>query len=164
MREWSYVCSALIVSSLLIFTSSAFSQTVNDLTGQAVTPEKLISVLTPKESPPAEKTGATRGLSFIAPACKHYRKAAERGIELTPKADIAALTVEFPSGSSRITRSDEEVLNSVAEALNSATLKPCCFEIQGYTDSVGKASYNERLSQRRAEAVVRYLAEHNSID
>src|SRR5689334_4592902 len=94
----------------------------------------------------------------------HFRKAAERGIALVPKADIAALTVEFPSGSARLTPADEEVLKSLGEALNSETLKPCCFEIQGHTDSVGKASYNKRLSQRRAEAVVRYLAAHNSID
>ena len=83
---------------------------------------------------------------------------------MTPKADIAALTVEFKSGSARLTPADEKVLTSLGEALTSATLKPCCFEIQGHTDSVGKASYNKRLSQRRAEAVVEYLTEHNSIE
>ena len=82
---------------------------------------------------------------------------------MTPKADIAALTVEFKSGSARLTPADEKVLTSLGEALTSATLKPCCFEIQGYTDSIGKAAYNRKLSQRRAEAVVEYLAEHNSI-
>ena len=55
-------------------------------------------------------------------------------------------------------------MKSLGDALNSATLKPCSFEIQGHTDSVGKTSYNERLSQKRAEAVVQHLAEHNSIE
>jgi outer membrane protein OmpA-like peptidoglycan-associated protein len=163
MVEASQVLRAMFISSFLMISSPAFSQSVNDLTGQAVTPEKLISVLAPKESPPAEEGGASRGLSFVAPACKHFRKAAERGIVLTPKSDIAALTIEFESGSARLTPGDERVLTSLGEALTSATLKPCCFEIQGHTDSVGKATYNKRLSQRRAEAVVEYLAEHNSI-
>jgi outer membrane protein OmpA-like peptidoglycan-associated protein len=164
MRQWPYLYSAMVMSLLLIISSPGLSQTVDDLTGQAVSPEKLIAVLAPKESPPAAMGGATRGLSFVAPVCKHFRKAAERGIVLTPKSDIAALTVEFPSGSARLTRADEKVLTSLGEALSSATLKPCCFEIEGHTDSIGKASYNQRLSQRRAEAVINYLAEHNSID
>lgn len=161
--EATQVLRALFISSLLMIPSPAFSQKVNDLTGQAVTPEELITVLRPKEGPSAMMGGATRGLSLVAPACKHFRKAAERGIILTPKADIAALTVEFKSGSARLTPADEKVLTNLGEALTSATLKPCCFEIQGHTDSIGKAAYNKKLSQRRAEAVVEYLAEHNSI-
>jgi len=155
------VLRALFISSLLMISSPAFSQSVNDLTGQAVTTRKLITVLTPKEGPPAMMGGATRGFRFVVSPCKHFHKAAERGVVLTPKSDIAALTVEFESGSARLTPADEKVLTTLGEALTSATLKPCCFEIQGHTDSIGKAAYNKKLSQRRAEAVVEYLADHN---
>ena len=55
-------------------------------------------------------------------------------------------------------------MKSLGDAINPAAPKPCCFEIQGHTDSVGKASYNERFSQKRAEAVVQYLAEHNGVE
>jgi outer membrane protein OmpA-like peptidoglycan-associated protein len=84
--------------------------------------------------------------------------------KLAPKADITALTLQFESGSARLTPADEKTLETLGEALNSETLKPCCFEIQGHTDSIGKPSYNKMLSQRRAQAVVEYLAEHNSIE
>jgi outer membrane protein OmpA-like peptidoglycan-associated protein len=32
--------------------------------------------------------------------------------------------------------------------------------VQGYTDSIGSASYNERLSERRADSVASYLDDH----
>jgi len=34
-------------------------------------------------------------------------------------------------------------------------------EVQGYTDTTGPAAYNDKLSQRRADAVVRYLEANN---
>lgn len=66
---------------------------MNDLTGRNVTADELINVLAPKEAPPRESDAGTHGLSLIAPACKHFRKAVERGIALQPKADIAAITL-----------------------------------------------------------------------
>jgi outer membrane protein OmpA-like peptidoglycan-associated protein len=160
MAEKPRVLLSMSFCAVLMASSPAFSQSVNELTGPSVTPEKLIAVLTPKQGPPA----ANRGLTFVAPTCRHFRKAADRGIVLTPKADIAALTLEFETGSAMLTSSDEKVLATLGEALGSATLKPCCFEIQGYTDSVGRPAYNKRLSQRRAQAVAAYLADHNSIE
>ncbi len=34
------------------------------------------------------------------------------------------------------------------------------FDVEGHTDSVGSAKFNQKLSQKRAEAVVSYLKEH----
>ncbi len=164
MIRSSRVLGAIGVGVLLAITPLAFGQTVNDLTGESVSPDKLIAVLTPKEGPPSAQGGGSRGLTLVAPGCKHFRTEAERGIALTPKADIAAITIEFASGSARLTPADEKILTSLGDALTSATLKPCCFEIQGHTDSIGSASYNKRLSQRRAEAVVAYLADHDAVD
>ena len=36
--------------------------------------------------------------------------------------------------------------------------------IDGYTDSVGAAAYNKRLSQQRADAVVKYMVDNHGID
>ncbi|MGH8280855.1 MAG: OmpA family protein [Gammaproteobacteria bacterium] len=33
-------------------------------------------------------------------------------------------------------------------------------EVAGYTDTTGKAAYNVKLSQRRAQAVMKYLVDH----
>lgn len=148
----------------MLIALPTLGQTLNDLTGRDVTADKLISVLAPKEPPPPETSAASRGRGLVAPACKHYRRDVERGIELVPKADIAAITVQFPSGSAALTPADKGILNSLGQALSSRALKPCCFEIQGHTDSIGNAAFNKRLSQRRAQAVVNYLADHDTVE
>jgi len=148
----------------LVIALPTFGQTLNDLTGHDVSADKLISILAPKHSSPAETTTATRGLGLTAPSCQHFHKDVERGIALAPKADIAAITVQFQSGSAALTPADKGILNSLGQALSSAALKPCCFEIQGHTDSIGSAASNKRLSQKRAEAVVNFLADYENVE
>ena len=36
-------------------------------------------------------------------------------------------------------------------------------QVEGYTDSTGPADYNYQLSQRRADAVIQYLAQKYSV-
>jgi outer membrane protein OmpA-like peptidoglycan-associated protein len=52
-------------------------------------------------------------------------------------------------------------LDTLAQSLNG--LGGYVVEIQGFTDKTGPATYNEMLSQERAEAVARYLASQHSI-
>ena len=64
-------------------------------------------------------------------------------------------TIFFATGKDRILPKSYPLLNEVALALRDlATLK---VRIEGHTDSRGSARYNERLSQKRAESVRRYL-------
>jgi outer membrane protein OmpA-like peptidoglycan-associated protein len=63
--------------------------------------------------------------------------------------------VTFVSGSAKLTRSSEEILERIFVALLiHADLK---VEIAGYTDNVGTQLKNEQLSQRRADAVRTWL-------
>jgi outer membrane protein OmpA-like peptidoglycan-associated protein len=55
-----------------------------------------------------------------------------------------------------LTADDKAQLDSFASQLGSA--KSYILEVTGGTDSVGPAQYNYDLSQRRADAVVQYLA------
>jgi outer membrane protein OmpA-like peptidoglycan-associated protein len=158
-RTWGV---ALLLSTAIALPT--FGQTLNDLTGREVSADELISVLAPKQSPPPQATTGTRGLGLTAPGCQHFHRDVERGIELAPKANIAAITVQFQSGSAALTPTDKRILNSLGQALSSAALKPCCFEIQGHTDSIGSAAFNKRLSQKRAESVVDFLADHENVE
>lgn len=65
--------------------------------------------------------------------------------------------VTFDFDSSRITPNARVILDQVADTL--LTAEGLTVEIGGHTDSQGPDAYNQRLSQRRAEAVVDFLQE-----
>jgi outer membrane protein OmpA-like peptidoglycan-associated protein len=69
---------------------------------------------------------------------------------------MADVTVNFGFDKAVLTKADKDQLDSFAAQLGSA--KSYILEVTGGTDSVGSAQYNYDLSQRRADAVVQYLA------
>lgn len=68
------------------------------------------------------------------------------------------LTVDFPSGSAALTPRARASLDVLGSALSSSELASFRFRIEGHTDTVGSSEDNRALSQKRAEAVVSYLA------
>jgi OmpA-OmpF porin, OOP family len=69
---------------------------------------------------------------------------------------MANVTVNFGFDKAVLTKDDKDQLDSFAGQLSSA--KGYILEVTGGTDSTGPAQYNYDLSQRRADAVVQYLA------
>ena len=74
---------------------------------------------------------------------------------------MANVAVTFGFDKAVLTKEDREELDGFANQLGSA--KSFILEVTGGTDSVGPAQYNYELSQRRADAVVQYLASKYSI-
>jgi len=70
-----------------------------------------------------------------------------------------ALQIRFDFDSARIRPDSSAVLGRLAEALTSAELDSDRFLIEGHTDARGSAVYNQRLSQARADEVLRFLVE-----
>ena len=69
---------------------------------------------------------------------------------------LATLTVTFGFDKSVLTPADKQQLDTFAASL--ANTRGYILQLTGGTDSVGNADYNYALSQRRADAVVNYLA------
>jgi len=69
---------------------------------------------------------------------------------------VANVAVTFGFDKSVLTADDRKQLDDFAAQLASA--KSFILEVTGGTDSTGPAQYNYELSQRRADAVVQYLA------
>lgn len=84
-----------------------------------------------------------------------------------PKQVIALITnceikimqkVFFDFDTAKLKPVSHEVLDAVAAILLSRDTVE--IEVQGHTDDQGTAAYNDRLSEQRAAAVVKYLTEH----
>ena len=74
---------------------------------------------------------------------------------------VADVTVTFGFDKSILTADDKSQLDSFANQLGSS--RSYILEVTGGTDTTGPADYNYQLSQRRADAVVQYLASKYNI-
>ncbi|WP_444678881.1 OmpA family protein [Halomonas sp. E19] len=83
------------------------------------------------------------------------------GVDVDRRGDDIVLNmpsgVTFGFDSSELTMNARNALNDVAAVLTQYT--DTRVNIAGHTDSTGSADYNQRLSERRAQAVGNYLAQ-----
>jgi outer membrane protein OmpA-like peptidoglycan-associated protein len=73
------------------------------------------------------------------------------------------LEINFEYNSDRIAKNASSTVEALGKALTDPSLKGNTFILAGYTDGKGGDVYNQELSERRADAVKRYLAEKYGI-
>jgi outer membrane protein OmpA-like peptidoglycan-associated protein len=100
----------------------------------------------PTEAATAESHGASAGCPDLKPH-----------IWVEVNQVIVLVGVNFLAGEARPTPQSEEVLETVYNTL--VENAEVSFEIHGHADGAGDEALNLRLSQRRAEAVIEYLAQ-----
>jgi len=74
---------------------------------------------------------------------------------------VTDTTVLFGFDKAELTRKDKQTLDDFAHQIQSQ--KHYIVQVEGYTDSTGPADYNYQLSQRRADAVIQYLAQKHNV-
>lgn len=74
---------------------------------------------------------------------------------------IAETSVHFGFNKDNLTKKAQEALDQLANDIASA--KGYIITVEGGTDSVGGADYNYALSERRADAVIQYLASQHNV-
>ena len=84
-----------------------------------------------------------------------------RGI--APGLATIAIMIHFAFDSAELLPEAKANLESLGQALQSERLAPYRIRIEGHTDSIGRAAYNQGLSYRRAQSVKRYLTRHFGI-
>lgn len=74
------------------------------------------------------------------------------------------LEITFEYNSATIAPNAMSQVTALAKALTSPELKGGTFIVAGHTDAKGSETYNQGLSERRADAVKRYLSENYGIE
>ncbi len=145
--------------------------------GGNLTEDQIIRALTPPQKP------LTRGLT-IGPQTEPTTTAAEgrfvssirgrstRSLSLGERDQIATivqkrpkidLEINFDYNSAAINAKSRPSVEALGRALTSPALKGSTFIVAGYTDAAGSDAYNQGLSERRADAIKRYLKENYGI-
>lgn len=147
-RSYVTLIFALLgLGTLAVLPADVHAQVVKDCSaGSACSAEDMVQAL----RPPAEFT--TRGVGKIAgkPATMAGRPSVN-------------LQVQFATNSGVILPQYHAIVKELGKALSGSELSPYRFEIQGHTDNIGSDPQNERLSQKRAESVKRYLVQSFAI-
>ena len=151
------ICSA---SSLLLFLAATVSpvslaEGVTDFGSRTPTQEEFTRALSPAK--PEEGAGIRfRGIRPVAPdAGKDADKQARPAV---------SMQLTFAFNSDKLSEQAKNTLDNLGKALQGEELKADIFRIEGHTDSKGSRAYNQRLSERRAQSVTRYLVERFSIE
>lgn len=160
-----------------ITLGAAFSMTAGfALAGKVnVSAEQIFSALKPKP--------LTRSLSVSPqadPSAKAHtdavldtvRNRKTRSLSSSEREEIAEidstkpnidLEIKFDFNSAAISPVSLTSVEALGKALSDPSLKGSVFVVAGHTDAIGSDAFNQDLSERRADAIKRYLVEHYSI-
>ena len=142
-----------------------------------VTEDQILKALTPVKKP------LTRGLSMAPvedPAkiaketafVQSIRGRTTRSLSNTEREEIASsivdkpnidLEINFDYNSADISAKSLPSVQALGRALTNPELKGSTFIVAGHTDAAGGEGYNQDLSERRADAIKRYLMQNYGI-
>jgi outer membrane protein OmpA-like peptidoglycan-associated protein len=105
-----------------------------------------------------QATAATEGVNKNNDAINNLRTTVANLDDYKKQTEV---TVPFKFDKYSLSDQAKQDLDSLANNLTSA--KRYFIAVEGYTDKTGTAKYNEELSRRRADAVVKYLVEKHDV-
>lgn len=104
---------------------------------------------------------AEEGVSLANAATARANEIARKVDQVNNYQMAASETVLFNFDSATLTEDGKAKLQALASRVNGSDRY--MVEVQGYTDRTGNATYNERLSERRADAVTRFLVNDGKV-
>src|SRR5215470_16366330 len=133
---------------------------------QALKPARLTRSLTTSPADAARKAEEAKFVNSLRNRPTRSLTTVEREqiTSIAQKRPSIDLEVNFEYNSDHIGSKATSQVSALGQALSSADLKGGTFIVAGYTDAKGSDTYNQGLSERRADAVKRYLTEKYGID
>lgn len=163
---------AAVVAGAALTAGAAMAFTTAAIAAEDVTSDQILRALAPNKP-------LTRGLSMAPPAepavnaaegkfVDSLRNRSTRSLSLGEREQIAAiaqtkpaidLEINFDYNSATVSKRSLPSVQALGKALSSPELKGSTFVVAGHTDAVGGEGYNQDLSERRADAIKRFLVE-----
>jgi len=141
-----------------------------------VSADQIVNALQPKPltrglsaGPQADPAVKAREMSFVATLRNRKTRSLSLG-EREEIAEIAAtkpkidLEIQFDYNSADISKTSMPSVQELGKALSNPNLKGSTFVVAGHTDAIGGETYNQDLSERRADTIKRYLTEKYGIN
>jgi len=104
---------------------------------------------------------ADQAQTLASNAANRVNSLADQVSNLDNYKTVAEANIHFAFGKADLSRRSKEALDELAQ--NVPNTKGFIISLEGGTDSVGSPEYNYELSNRRAEAVVQYLAQKHDV-
>jgi outer membrane protein OmpA-like peptidoglycan-associated protein len=148
------------------------------LAADEVTEDQILRALTPAKKPltrglsiggsaePAANTAQSKFVTSVRGRSTRSLSANEREeiatiVQDKPKID---LEITFDYNSADISAKSIPSVQALGRALSNAELKGSTFVVAGHTDAAGTEEYNQNLSERRADAIKKYLIDKYGIN
>jgi outer membrane protein OmpA-like peptidoglycan-associated protein len=139
--------------------------------GDDVTEDQIIRALAPAKKPLTRSLSAAPQPDPVATAAEGnfvqtIRNRATRSLSVSEREEIATiaknkpnidLEITFDYNSADISAKSLASVQALGKALSNPDLKGSTFIVAGHTDAAGGEAYNQDLSERRADAIKRYL-------
>jgi outer membrane protein OmpA-like peptidoglycan-associated protein len=177
-KTFATILSIATIGAAISF--AAVSARAEDNNNKNVTEDQIVRALAPEKKAPL-----TRGLSVgpqqvADPAAtaaegkfvQQIRGRSTRSLSSTEREEIATLVkdkpkidleINFEYNSADISAKSMPSVQALGRALTNADLKGSTFVVAGHTDAAGGEGYNQDLSERRADAIKRYLVDKYGI-
>ena len=165
-------CGTKAESAIMAIGAALLTTSVMAFAGENVSSDTIIRALQPKP--------LTRSLSVEIPAATaeegHFvetlRNRRTRSLSSSERDEIATIAADKPNidleitfdyNSADISVASLPSVQALGKALSDANLKGSTFVVAGHTDAAGGETYNQDLSERRADTIKRYLTDKYGI-
>ena len=146
-----------------------------------VTEDQIIRALAPEKKPltrglsvgPQQATADPTAAAAESKLVQKFRGRSTRSLSSAEREEIAAivqdkpkidLEINFDYNSADISTKSLPSVQALGRALTNNDLKGSTFVVAGHTDAAGSEAYNQDLSERRADAIKRYLVDKYGIN
>jgi outer membrane protein OmpA-like peptidoglycan-associated protein len=165
-------CGTKAAFSIVAIGAALLTTSVLAFAGENVSSDTIVRALQPKP--------LTRGLSVETPAAtaaegrfvETLRNRKTRSLSSGEREEIATIAADKPNidleitfdyNSADISAASLPSVQTLGKALSDPNLKGSTFVVAGYTDAAGGETYNQDLSERRADTIKRYLTDKYGI-